>query len=446
VGDSLRDRISYAFNLKLGQFEELGPDVPEEVREYCKGIKGLDLPLRFQQDIVPGGSVRSNDAELSVIMDDGFVEMMSLLIATLVLFTHDLDTKLTNGCLPADEIARLSSLQKLFRDKIKSKGVSLFWDSFRPRPELCRDLYETILLGLYEANKLHTKIAKMAVFAAVNFVTLHEAAHACGGHVRYRQHFMKSLTDFQSDPMVEVLREHQCTFELVADAAARECMLMDMLAHEGEFSGVSELKTIAEHERQDVFSNVYCTAFSAGFGIAAFFLLTDALFLKSPEEYHPPSLERMLLLSASIISKCSSYIVERMKGSAEAITLFYHQGEFQGFKKCLDTWDALNFERRRDSLLEKFFNGHQPCILCNPAAVEILERHKPVQDCLDAIQDRMSQWGINDKLCRPFQTDLNSFRERLTELRRSREEHLAHRKTVMDSREIRTNDTREQNL
>jgi hypothetical protein len=398
-----------SFKSRLARFFEIIPRKTTDV--------GIDL--KFERAATPHVE-RITGTRFEIVMSDEFIWYLMALIYSLLVESSELSEEYVD--MTFEPSASLEGSRGMVRECLRGKeGVKRLWE--RPvdaAQEMSAYLYNT----LSSASKLRARIAQHALLAACYFLTLHEASHVYGGHLAYRDKIMGSLKRFDDKEILDELREGLCALEILCDFSTLLPLYGVMAAHIHNFKGAAKRRGLSE---PDDFSALYCCGFSLGFGVAAVFLLTDAFFLASPEDYHPKSVERMTLISGESISKCLTILRPADDGSArELIGYFQHLGKFHGIRKCLEVWDSLGLDRRHDPVLDEFLQSDKPCILCNRASEAVINRYKTVGEKLQGIKSRMDEWHIKDVIRETLLGNgLNGLVARHSELVQSRAEHIA---------------------
>jgi hypothetical protein len=393
-------------------------------------VSDLKVNLLFNNSNVFGGYVQAVDQKtFDITVDEQFLNAMGAFISCLV--------SLQDGFLDRvhqpkklEEVAetQISEERRQRRAFIKKVGANEFWklltaDKLGPT----KSVYETILNELLLDRPVLYVICKIALLAASAFLALHESCHAFGGHLDYRRKSIQALPNFEDSKELAEFRDCLETLEHVADLAGSPLLFGIAASHDFSFENIAKANQIED------LNSVYCAGYSVGLGVAFLFLLTDALFEDSPEDYHPPATERMLLILGNTIWKCPKLSQkEPAEITSDAISIPYDMGQFEGIKACVDTWDKLGLSRRKNKAVDDFLRGTSPCILCNDGADAILERFIAMSARAEHIKSRMDEWKISDRQHRILISDLSMFSSKLIELRKAREDHLALRKTLLD--------------
>jgi hypothetical protein len=397
---------------------------------FKKEVSDLKVNLLFKNSNVFGGYVQAVDQKnFDITVDEQFLYAMGAFIACLV--------SLQDGFLdrihqPKDlgEVAEaeISEERRQRRAFIKKAGAREFWkllaaDKLGPT----KSVYETILQELLLERPVLYVACKIALLTASAFLAFHESCHAFGGHLEYRSKSIQALSNFEDSKELTELRDSLETLEHVADLAGSPLLFGFAASHDFSFENIAKANQIED------LNSVYCAGYSVGLGVAFIFLLTDALFEDSPEDYHPPATERMLLILGNTIWKCPKLSQkEQANITSDAISIPYDMGQFEGMKACVDTWDKLGLSRRKNKAVDDFLRGISPCILCNDGADAILERFRAMSVRAEHIKSRMDEWRISDRQHRILISDLSMFSSKLFELRKAREDHLALQKTLLD--------------
>jgi hypothetical protein len=413
LGDSLSMRVS----------SELDPE--DSTAAEAVTLTDLDVSLAFSDKGMTEAYVSHlADKRFQIVLDEQFMDRFSVLIASLLLIDEQTPNDIRELKIDDSWKERAAALKATLERSLKDDGIVRYWDDLTKVD--CKRAYDVCLQSM-NSRPLRVKIVKMAVFAGISFLGLHEASHAYGGHILYRKNAIKNMERFDG-PEAIALRDDLFLFELLADQAALLPLFPMMISHEGEFAGLAAftgIEDINSGSAAPVVAN-YCNGFAAGFGIAVMFFLTDALVSVSPEaDYHPPALERMMMIFGSCLSKCVRLLGRKEdEAVTDVIGFSYDKGIFNGARRCLAIWDFLALKRKPQGNLESFLGSKLPCVLCNPVAAKIVERFGSLASAAAAIKSRMDVLVIGDHENKMFPTRLAAFSERYAELSLAREQHI----------------------
>ena len=286
-------------------------------------------------------------------------------------------------------------------------------------------VYESLLNELKFERPVMYVICKIALLCASGFLALHESCHAFGGHLSFRQRRIRALSSFDdSNALLEIKKAFEA-LEHVANSATFPMLFSMAASHDISFTNIAKTEGIADLD------TVYCAGYSVGFGITFVFLLTDALFEFSPEDYHPPATERMTFVLGHAISKCPRLSTKQGSTVEDAVSIPYHMGLFGGTKACVDTWDKLKLTRRKSTGFDDFLFGASPCILCNEGAHVIFDHFKEMSLRAEKIKAQMDEWDISDKQHKVLHSELSTFASRYSELVQAREELRVFRDSLL---------------
>jgi hypothetical protein len=417
---SLQGHVMELFEISTRKDNTLGGRRKLKADEKLSSLSDIDIALRFEKTGTPGGCVRwKSDKAFEVIINDDCVRSLNGLILSLLVMPEQLSSEIVDVTFTSAE--PWVPFRKLVSKYLAGEGAAAYWNklpSFDPAKML-----EMIGRG----GRLRAEIAKHAILFATAFLALHEACHGFGGHIAYRKKMLQSSPLLGEGEFYQNLKMDQNCFELLSDIVSLTPLFSLTISHSDVFAPLAQLTRITELPRTleaDVYTGLYCTGFSAGFGIGTVFLLTDVFSMSAADDYHPAGVERMTLISGNMISKCIRR-VDMEKANTELIRYIYDLGQFHGLQKCLQIWDELGLTRKRDAAFDRFFGSDKPCILCNPASEAIIERYKSATERLRSIQFKMNEWLINNKAHKAFFTSPDYLERRYLELVQLREAQLA---------------------